>query len=292
MRHAFIILAHGKFSQLDILLNALEDEDFDIYLHIDALANVPEGYIDSIKAEHKNLILLPRKTLYWGDISLVEAELDAFKNILDAGKAYSHIHLLSGQDLPLKSPQEIKAVFATKSGQQFIDIKPKAKTNYPHVRCWIPLPKYLKYKSGSHIKYRLLKIVNQLAYIGEKVFLMPKWRGLDYDYKMSSQWVSITPSAAEFLVSRRNEILKRYAHAFAPDEFFLASELWNSSFKENIIQDNLRYIKWGAAHSPHPFVIEMKNYDEMLSSGALFARKFDIDIDKEVIQALFRNGTD
>ena len=46
MKHAFLIIAHNKFNQLQLLLNLLDDERNDIYVHIDKkVKDLPHLYI-------------------------------------------------------------------------------------------------------------------------------------------------------------------------------------------------------------------------------------------------------
>ena len=58
-KHAFLIIAHGKFNQLQILLNLLDDERNDLYVHIDKKAQIPPPSV----SRNQNCICLINKLM-------------------------------------------------------------------------------------------------------------------------------------------------------------------------------------------------------------------------------------
>ena len=44
MKHAFLIMAHGRLPLLRVLLSMLDDERNDIFLHIDRKSDMPVSY--------------------------------------------------------------------------------------------------------------------------------------------------------------------------------------------------------------------------------------------------------
>lgn len=277
-RHAFVILAHGRLDLLGRLLTALQDPDFDIYLHMDASAEVSDEELRNLSDMYSNLTITERTSPYWGDVSLVDTELVCFKAVLDSGKIYSHIHLLSGQCFPVKSNSHIKEFFAAHPGEEFIQVADAEKVHYDHVRCWIPDTKYWKYKNGSKVRYRLNKIRNQAFYAYQKKVL--HWQDKPARdrivFRKAPQWISITPEFATLLVSKREFYASFYKHNLAPDEFFAATEAWNSdTFRGKINDTRTRYICWENDHTPHPLDITVDNVHEAVESDCLFSRKFD-----------------
>jgi len=47
----------------------------------------------------------------WGDISQIETELELFRAVVESGEVYAYVHLISGQDMPTKSPDYILNYF-------------------------------------------------------------------------------------------------------------------------------------------------------------------------------------
>jgi hypothetical protein len=54
-----------------------------------------------------------------------------------------------------------------------------------------------------------------------------------------------------------------------------------------IESNNLRYIDWGNERTGHPRILCMSDYDKIMYSNALFARKFDESTDNEVIEKIY-----
>ena len=73
------------------------------------------------------------------------------------------------------------------------------------------------------------------------------------------------------------------------DELFLQCVAMASPLKDSIVRDSLRLVDWQRTEhggcSPHTFTME--DWDMIVGSDKLFARKFDPDIDAEVIDALY-----
>ena len=69
---------------------------------------------------------------------------------------------------------------------------------------------------------------------------------------------------------------------------FLQTEIMNSKYKNNLYynkMDNnyiacMRYIDWNRGK---PYTWTLNDFDELIHSKFLFARKFDWNIDKEII---------
>ena len=59
----------------------------------------------------------------------------------------------------------------------------------------------------------------------------------------------------------------------------------NSKYKVSVINNNLRYIDWSEGNNS-PKTLSIKDINQILKSDKLIARKFDIDIDKEILQTL------
>ena len=106
LKHAYMISAHKNIRQLKLLLSMLDNEQNDIFLHIDVKSNDidPEEISSHIKMSR--LYLVERTSVKWASYSIVNATLLLLKCAIKHGP-YAYYHLLSGQDLPLKPIEEI-----------------------------------------------------------------------------------------------------------------------------------------------------------------------------------------
>ena len=75
MKHAYLIMAHHEFEVLGKLVQALDDERNDIYIHFDKkVKNYP-----LLKTKYTNLYILQKRTdIRWGHISQIKAEYALF----------------------------------------------------------------------------------------------------------------------------------------------------------------------------------------------------------------------
>jgi hypothetical protein len=72
-----------------------------------------------------------------------------------------------------------------------------------------------------------------------------------------------------------------------PDEHFFHTIVLNSPLKDTVVNDDLRYLEW---HHPDvaggPAVLGRQDYKKVMTSEALFARKFDVTHDSEVLDMI------
>ncbi len=101
MHKAYIILAHKEPEQLYRLIEKLDDNSSDFFVHIDKKIDLSvfNKLIDFKDKVH----ITKREESNWGEIGIVKAILSAFEAIKKAGKVFEQIILLSGQDYPIKS---------------------------------------------------------------------------------------------------------------------------------------------------------------------------------------------
>jgi len=110
---------------------------------------------------------------------------------------------------------------------------------------------------------------------------------LDY-YRKGCNWWSITEEFAKEIVSHKDEIEKLYKYTLCSDEIFVHTILWHSRFKDAIYNPNdeylgcMRAIDWKRGD---PYVWKSEDYDTLINSPFLFARKFSED-DMEIIDKI------
>ena len=71
--------------------------------------------------------------------------------------------------------------------------------------------------------------------------------------------------------------MQRFRHTLAPDEIFLPTLIWNSPFRNCLFdahdagRGSQRLVDWERGH---PYTWQDKDFDELMRSSLLFARKF------------------
>lgn len=269
MKHAYLILAHGEMPLVPTLLRCIDDARNDIYLHVDKKTRrIPDLHTEKARLQ----ILTDRVDVRWGDVSMLEAELKLFEAALLSGEHYAYLHLLSGVDLPLKTQDEIHRFCEENQGKEFIGycgVEETPEMEWKMHR-WHPFPKHFR---DEGLFFRGARKAARLLQDGLHI---RRHRGVHF--LKGAQWVSVTEAMARLFVGNREWILKTFHHTFCSDEIAMQTLCWNSPLRENIYSlngewaGNLRKIGWKNGDLKDWTAAD---YDEIVSSGALFARKFN-----------------
>lgn len=276
-KHAFLVMSRTVDANLLNLLKSIDYKDNDIYLHIDKKANVKNF---NSKLEHAELILCQNISVGWAADTLIKAEMILLKTAVNSGKKYSYLHLMSGNDLQIVDNVQFRKFFKN-TDEQYIDYESIDKPiNMRRIKYFFPLQQYTGKKHG--LLWAMQKI---LMYI-QVMLRINRLRKSPYKHiAKGSAWFSITLECAQYIVKKEKEIEKYFYHGSAADELFIQTLILSSKFESKIASNNLRYIKWSeGANSPE--VLKISNYEDLIASQKLFARKFDTKIDSLVISKI------
>lgn len=261
-RHAYLILAHNEFEVLDHLVKALDDERNDIYVHIDARVKT----LPALKTSKSRLELLQdRIPTYWGDTSLMEAEYRLLRAAASHG-GYAFFHIISGVHMPLKKQDDIHAFFDGNAGVSVLSpMETTAREiEYKFARCHF----FVRGQSSSSPAVKkLCNTLWRIALVIQKG--MPKRSCGDIEFK-ASQWCSLSKEAADSLLDNYTEAKRRFRHSFCCDEFFIPYMLKT----HGIVWDDDERLLFMKFRVFSPKVLDEQDYEEMVASDCLFARKF------------------
>lgn len=279
IRHAYLIAAHNQIELLKILLELIDDESNDIYIHIDK--KFKEFNSDSIMSivKKSKIYFIKRRNVSWGGFSQIQLEIDLLKEAVK--QKYEYYHLISGVDLPLKTPREIIDFFNQNKGKEFVsfdEIK-KEDLNYR-------IGQYRFFQDIYGNKKNILFIIDSISTRIQK-FLKIKRKIFDEQkLKKGSNWFSITNDLALAIVKSEKNIKDNYKYSRCCDEIFLQTFIYNSIFKENLYYDekkknsNKRHIDFKRGN---PYVYRVSDFSELINSNDIFARKFDYTKDKDIV---------
>lgn len=290
-RHAFLVFAHDRFDVLETLLGLINDERNDIYVHLDKKAGSVDTSRFARRCTDSRLVFVPRINVYWGHYSQVEAVLQALA-IAATGK-YAYFHVMSGTDLPLQSNDHFHAFFRDHAGKEFVAFNDFPPYTHEWLAYYYPLNRHLR--SSSKTIRRLYSHFRRLSTQFQRRVGIDRTRGFEVEIKYGSDWFSITQELARYLVSHQSEIEHIFRPSFNPVEYYVQTMVWNSPFRDSVFdlddpyRSNMRLIdfKRGTGSSPH--VWTMNDADELLTSDRLLARKFDSDVDQEIIEVISRH---
>lgn len=283
-RQAYLIIAHRYDETLKTLLQMLDRFENDIYIHMD-LKNKQFDEDDCKKLIKKSGIFFTKRTsVTWGGYSLVNVELMLLK--LATKKKYNYYHLLSGQDLPIKSGETIQRFFVANQGKEFVGFDNANFADYIRVRYYYPLQEIV----GRNRKTFLGRIAAVCTRFQQSIHLN---RNKTVRFQKGPQWFSITNDFAKYIIQQEKWIKKVFSNTICCDEVFLQTVAINSPFKDKIYQQEIsddtekavmRLVDWKRGG---PYIFRDEDYQELTNSKMLFARKFDCDKDAIIVRKIF-----
>lgn len=274
MKIAHIILVHKNPAQVARLIKRLSHPDVDCWVHVDRKCD-----IDDFRgiAQMRNVYFIePRIEVTWAGYSLVQAMLNGMRAVLHSFEEYDYVNFLSGQDYPLQPPDRLLHYLCDHNGYEFIGHRPYEETEQNLER----VHRYHFTGAGLPGRHLLQRVVN---------ILLPD-RDFPYDFSIRKgpQWMTLTRAALLYIlefVSENPRYRRYFKWVHAPDEFFFQTILYNSSFCTKMRNQIFHHIDWSEGKkNPKTFTIEDREC--LMTSGQLFARKFDMSVDFQILDLL------
>ncbi len=275
MKIANLILTYTSPQLTERLIVTLQHPQLDFYIHVDKKFSVtPYLYL----RKYPNVYFINnREDVRWAGYNTIKATFNCIKEITASGIEYDYINFLSGQDYPIKSAEYILDFFERNHGKQFIEYKDVYKE-------WQEaIPRFTRYHFTNYTfkgKDRLAQLIN---------WLTPK-RKIPYQlvpYGKAMFWM-LTPSRAMYVVNfvESRPVLERYfEHTWASDEFVFQTILMNSPYKNELVNNDYRYIDWSGGGA-HPKILTLEDFEKLKKSEDLFTRKVNLDKSADLLNAL------
>ncbi|MEH7526665.1 beta-1,6-N-acetylglucosaminyltransferase [Bacillus sp. JJ1503] len=289
-RHAYLIVAHNNFDLLQKLIQLLDDTRNDIYLHVDKKVSNFDSRM--LKVKHSNLRIYQEIKVNWGGASQVKCELFLLSEAIK--EYHQYYHLISGVDLPLKTQDEIHAFFNENQGKEFVhfDSCKVTQSEINRVKYYHFLQEFCTNIKNNTLN-KIVKAIKHLSIFVQKILCINRYKG-NFQIQKGSNWFSITNDLAVYVVSKKSWIQNFIRFTVSSDEIFLQTLVANSSFKNKLYNnkfDNdyracMRYIDWKRGN---PYIFQSNDFDELINSSYLFARKFNPNIDAEIINKIYEH---
>ncbi|MEN3954061.1 beta-1,6-N-acetylglucosaminyltransferase [Ligilactobacillus salivarius] len=287
---AILILAHKNIEQVTKLATILNN-NFEVYIHFDKKMNIPENYKQIL--DKKNIHYISKIDVHWGSWSIGAATVLLMKEALK-NRQIEYIHVISGQDwltIPSKNIYDkfidndriymtySKAKNVIKKGESII-LWQKYYFNYDKIN---------RRSTFGKIYHRGLLLIQSLLRINKF-----KKLGINLEIYSGENWVDMPRDAVEYCINYLDShpnLLKMLQTGCFSDEFWMQTILCNSpKFKQRIVKNHHRYIKWQKQHGSYPAVLDMSDFDNIINGDYIFARKFENPYSNELITQLNRNN--
>ena len=299
---AYLVMAHHKGEQLLRLLNALRQgsPESHIFLHHDAKATPPpQASLNDLRVQ----LVHPRISVRWGDTSQVDAILTGIRFAL-ANCRFSWLSVISGQDYPVRSLLTIEAELRACQFDAFVKATPAGPYMGRYLARFWALPRFpYSYRIPIRLRGALsrarywLNCRQSLVRIESGPRGTPSQIGIyrpfnpfgkDLICYKGSDWFTLSRTAVEYLLEygrKHPDILEYYRRTCIPSESYFQTVLWNAKTLR-VCNENRRYIRWDHGNTAHPTTLTMQHFNAMIGSGKDFGRKFDMDVDAEVLDHL------
>ena len=301
MQKNYLILAHKNPLQLSRMIERLDDGASKFFIHLDAKTPI-EPFAACLEGAHIRFIE-PRERCVWGDFSIVRATIHLMEA---ASKEQGIFILMSGQDYPIQSQGHINAFLESNKEFDFIEIEPleekwkpkmvKDKLEHYHIlhseerghsNCYAPFAHcsvFQKLRTLTHLlKGRLSqKNFRLLCSLPKRV------APFERQYAGSQFWAFSERTfyaVLHYIREHKAALEGYYKYTSSPDEVYFHSVLMHLVAKDSTIKlkDPITYVNYFRKNN----VFITEDFDKLTSAkGKLFARKFDTDIDIEILNKL------
>ena len=276
MRVANIIMAYKDPEQIEKMIRAMDHPDLYFFIHLDQkIAMEPFEFLGKL---NRVSFINKRTICNWGGFSFVQAVISALEEVLNSTQKFDYFNLMSGQDYPIKPVQQFVSFLKENDGKSFISY------DEDHQKDWWShaVSRYEDYHFTDLSfkgRYFFQRMTN--AVMAKRKFPLPLKL---YGSSISSWWTLHAPCASYLVdfANREHKLKNFMKYTWGADEFFYATILMNSPFKNSIVNDNLRMIKWEEG-SANPVILKQKDLNSIIASDKLFARKFDIHVDRDIL---------
>jgi hypothetical protein len=283
MKVAHLILAYKDPEQLDKLIDIMSIDEFTFFVHLDK--KIDYKNFAFISARSNVIFIKNRVEITWGSFSMNDAIIESFKEILIYDK-FDNISVISSQHLPIKSPNEILNYLSDNKDFQFFKCIPYSTENSWWKLCESRILKYSLIEWKIPGKYKIENIINKI---------LPNRKLPKHHLIVGSPGCfCLTSDCVKYVVNEfetNKDLKKFFKYVWGSDEFIFSTIIYNSKFKEKI-NDCLVYVEFPDAKDGHSKVMQKSDYEKIIKSGKLFARKFDPNVDNEIIEMInnLRNG--
>ncbi len=297
MKIAYILLAHRIPEQLIRLVNRLNTANAHFFIHVDKRTEDAIFEQMCALAHLPNVQFLNRHVCNWSGFGHVAATIEGMQAIVNSAIKYDYVSLLTGQDYPIRSNDQIEFTLASAGGHSFVNYlsfpvagwRAGGYERYQQWHFWIG-DRLIAFPTEREFQHPILKpILNRLWKIAIQAFpfkrkFLPGLR----PYGGSAYWC-ISKECHEYLlrfIDTNPSFVDYFRYVHIPDEMIFHTILANSPLRDTLINDHLRHIDWNKPNPPYPAVLTMADFPEIIEAEALFARNFDMTIDSEVLDRI------
>ena len=288
MKIAIAMLCHKNVEQINALLRAMAHDDIYFYIHVDKKSDMDRKTITG-----KNVYVLNKDSsvdIQWGGFGMIEATLRLIETISQATLKFDYIWLMSGQDWPLRSANEIVEYVEQHRGKNFIEILPshEAFERGYFKRNGLYYPSWMV-SNELHIK--IVKHLFWLVTGGKKSTKIFKRESKIKKFYYGSQWWLLSGQTVNSMMHflRSNKwFVDYFKNSLVPDESFFQT-LYGMIASVSEAKPSVCFVNWKSnPNSPEVLTSDDMNKITEIKSVYLVARKFDFCVDSSIVKNIMK----
>lgn len=295
MKIIYIILGHKLLQQLVRLVNRISTENSTIIIHIDKKTDdiTYRKILGSLRT-YNNVYFLERHVCNWGDFGIVKASLKGIQKIITLNIPGDYVIQLTGQDYPIKSNSEIQRFLEQSNGNSFLDYCTLPTENWHGNGGLDRITHFHFHFFGRHVGFpNEHQFKNRIINLSYSILskLIPLSRKLPGELKLfggSTYWC-LSRDCIEYIyrfVQQNSSFVKFFKYVNIPNEIFFQTIILNSILKDHVVNRNITYIDWSKPSPPYPAILCKEDFERLIDTDNLFARKFDASIDEEILDMI------
>lgn len=274
MKQAILITAYKSIDQIVNLIDSFDD-DFIFFIHIDKKSILDLSPLKDII--NKEIRIFSEYKTNWGGVNHLKAILLLAEEALTINEIH-FFHLISGEDYPAKPLQYFKTQLDV--SKDYMEIEEMPNSNWignggmDRIQYYHLYDKYDAKQADGHLE------INRIVDRQKKKNIKRPYSSLLPPLYGGSTWWSLTRETLNYVVKysdKKPQLLNRMQHTFCAEEMYFQTAIMNSPFADNVINDNLRYIDWNSGRGGYPAYLDETDFNSILNSNKIFARKFNYE---------------
>ncbi len=182
--------------------------------------------MNQVQGDGRIVFVRKRYAVAWGGYSILKATFSMLEEALGYCR-YDRLVLLTGLDYPVKSDHAIYEFFKENMQTEYIQ-SGLWKSALDHYVCWDhkELNKLLKFLEKVLKRFRINRNADYIFYKGKRYSI----------YGLAPKW-ALTGEAALYLLwfwKKNQNFNRKFMLMHAPDDFYVATVLFNSRFRKRI----------------------------------------------------------
>lgn len=275
MKQAILITAYKNYHHLEEIIHCF-DTSFELYIHIDKKSKISDLELTNLRKYDIVKLIEQKYQVNWGGFNHLKSILYIAEQALENSENH-YFHLITGHDFPIKTSAYFLEFFKD-NNLEYLEHFSIPKIGYADNDNMDRIEYYNFYDLWDykiHKQYEKIALAIRLQKrLGFKRSISTKMPKL---YCGSTYW-SLSRECLEYVLefTKKNKfVLNRFKYTLCAEEFYFQTVIMNSIFADKVANDNLRHIDWVARNGNNPAILDETDYEKLIQTNAVFARKFE-----------------